>query len=54
MKIVYFHKGFLSPFLFLYKLDSILDFGVGILDLGNSVHYKLIERSDSTNPKSEI
>ena len=24
VKIVYFHKGFLSPFLFLYKLGAII------------------------------
>jgi hypothetical protein len=28
VKIVYFHKGFLSPFLFLYKLGAILDFSI--------------------------
>jgi hypothetical protein len=39
VKIVYFHKGFLSPFLFLYKLCAILDFSFWILDLRNSVHY---------------
>jgi len=26
VKIAYFHKGFLSLFLFLYKLGAILDF----------------------------
>jgi hypothetical protein len=26
VKIVHFQKGFLSPFLFLYKLSAILDF----------------------------
>ncbi len=27
VKISYFHKGFLSPFLFRYKLGAILNFG---------------------------
>jgi len=32
----------------------ILDFAFRILELRDSVHYKMIERSDSTNPKSAI
>ena len=34
--------------------DIILDFRIWILELRNSVYFKLIERSDSTNPKSKI
>jgi len=34
--------------------DIILDFRIWILELRNSVYFKLIERSDSTNPKSAI
>ena len=53
-KIDDFHLAFLNPFLFRYKLGAILDFRNGILDLRNAVYFKMIERSDSTNPKSEI
>ena len=54
MKIDDFHQTYLSPLLFRYKLGAKLDFGFRILELRNSVYYKLIERSDSTNPKSAI
>jgi hypothetical protein len=33
-------------------MNLILDFRIWILELRNSVYFKLIERSDSTNPKS--
>jgi hypothetical protein len=39
VKFFYFQQGFLNPLLFLYKLNAILDFGLWILDLRNSVHY---------------
>ncbi len=52
VKIAYFHRGFLSPLLYRYKLGSILDFRIGILDLRNAVYFKLVERSDSIIPQS--
>jgi len=47
-----FHKNYFSPFWFRHKAGALIDFGLRILDLRNSVYYKLVERSDSTNPKS--
>jgi hypothetical protein len=45
VKIVYFQKGFLSPFLFLYKLGKISDFCIWILDLRNSACCELLCRT---------
>jgi hypothetical protein len=36
-----FIKLFLSPFLFRYKFGTILDFRIWILELRNSVYYKI-------------
>jgi len=37
------------------KYEKILDFGLGILELWYSADFiKMIERNDTTNPKSKI
>jgi hypothetical protein len=53
VKIVYFRKGFLSSFLFLYKLSAILDFGFKefcpLIDRAQRFH-----QSEIRNLKSQI